>query len=111
MNNIIFIPIIIIALIVIAFIIYLITNSKNNKEPSASILDVNEVGVPSSAEFSYGYEKEETIVMNPVTEEKTDESSTSKEEKESVEEFPDISDDEEFDITTTIKNFNESEKE
>lgn len=102
MNYIILIPVVIIALIIIAFVIYLVANSKKEKETPASILDVNEVGVPSSSEFSYGYEKEETIVMNPVTEEK-------KEEKEKPEEFPDVSENDEFDITTAIKKSDESE--
>lgn len=101
MNYIILIPVIIIAIIIIAFVIYLVTNSKKEKETPASILDVNEVGVPSSSEFSYGYEKEETIVMNPVTEEKKEE--------EKPDDFPDVSDNEEFDITATIKKSDESE--
>lgn len=39
------------------------------EEAPASILDVNETGVPNNSEdveFSYGYEKEATVVMNPV---------------------------------------------
>ena len=61
-------------------------NKKNkNKEPEASILDVDEVGVPNTSElqdFSYGYEKEETIVMNPVTDENTNKDDNDKEKSE-----------------------------
>ena len=48
------------------------------EEKEASILDVDEKGVPNSSEdidFSYGYEKEATVVMDPVKE------NTSEEEK------------------------------
>lgn len=118
------IPIVIILIIVIVLAIYLIKNSKN-KEQSASILDVNEVGVPSSSEFSYGYEKEATIVMDPVNSEqqetKTEETSKEEpeEEKEEVkeetkleskEQFPDVSEEDILDITTTIKTDKESEE-
>ena len=73
LNNKIIIGIAIVVLIIVFIIIVLISKNKN-KEPEASILDVDEVGVPNTSElqdFSYGYEKEETIVMNPVTD-KTD---------------------------------------
>ena len=74
LNNKIIIGIAIAVLIIVFIIIVLISKSKKNKdkEPEASILDVDEVGVPNTSElqdFSYGYEKEETIVMNPVTDE------------------------------------------
>ena len=81
------IPIIIVSVCVILIIIVLIFNRRKNTEPEASILDVNEVGVPSTleaADFSYGYEKEETIIMNAVNEkqdEKTEEESKVEEEK------------------------------
>lgn len=42
---------------------------EKKEELQASILDVNESGVPNNSEnveFSYGYEKEATVVMNPV---------------------------------------------
>lgn len=76
LNNKIIIGIAIAVLIIVFIIIVLISKNKKNKnkEPEASILDVDEVGVPNTSElqdFSYGYEKEETIVMNPVTD-KTD---------------------------------------
>lgn len=76
LNNKIIIGIAIVVLIIVFIIIVLISKNKKNKnkEPEASILDVDEVGVPNTSElqdFSYGYEKEETIVMNPVTD-KTD---------------------------------------
>ena len=56
-----------------------------NKEPETSILDVDEVGVPNTSElqdFSYGYEKEETIVMNPVTDENNDKNDNDRKESE-----------------------------
>ena len=77
------IPIAIISIIIIAIIIVLVANSRKNSEPEASILDVNEVGVSSeTSDFSYGYEKEETVVMDPVkdTEEEQKEEEKTKEE-------------------------------
>ena len=76
-----------IAIIVLIIVIVIISKSKKdkNKEPEASILDVDEVGVPNTSElqdFSYGYEKEETIVMNPVTDENTDKNDNDREESE-----------------------------
>lgn len=71
-DYIILIPIAIVIVIIIGLIIYLVKNSKKTKEEPTSILDVNEVGVPSSSEFSYGYEKEETVVMNPINVENTE---------------------------------------
>ena len=73
--------------IIVFIIIMLISKSKKNKdkEPEASILDVDEVGVPNTSElqdFSYGYEKEETIVMNPVTDENDNNTDNDKEESE-----------------------------
>ena len=65
-----------IAIFIVVFILLLLVISKGkkkNNEQEASILDVNEVGVPNTSElkdFSYGYEKEETIVMEPVVDEK-----------------------------------------
>ncbi len=71
--NSIYIIIGVIVLILIISIIALISSNKNKEsESEASILDIEEVGVPNSSEtkdFSYGYEKEETIVMNPISEE------------------------------------------
>lgn len=68
-SDIIIAAVIIALLVVIAVIIFIINKSKKNSEPEASILDVEEVGVPSTSEandFSYGYEKEETIVMDAI---------------------------------------------
>ncbi len=63
----------VIAVIFITLIIIIVNILKSNKkEEEASILDVNEVGVEDK-EFSYGYEKEETIVMPKVEEEKKEE--------------------------------------
>jgi len=53
--------------IVLIIIIAIILKTKNkSKEENPSILDINEVGVSNNGDFSYGYEKEETVVMNPV---------------------------------------------
>ena len=87
LNNKIIIGIAIAVLIIVFIIIVLISKSKKNKdkEPEASILDVDEVGVPNTSElqdFSYGYEKEETIVMNPVTDENDNYTDNDKEESE-----------------------------
>ena len=83
MNNyILLIPMVVLAIIIIAIIIYLIKKSKDKDETSTSILDVNEVGVPSSSEFSYGYEKEETVVMNPINEETISKENTEEKERE-----------------------------
>lgn len=82
----------IVATLVVIFIIILIIIQKNKKskykEPEASILDVDEVGVPNTSElqdFSYGYEKEETIVMNPVSEKNISKTNNDKEESENDE--------------------------
>lgn len=50
--------------------------SEGTVEKKTSILDVDLEGVPESNEstFNYGYEKEDTIVMNPVEEENEKES-------------------------------------
>ena len=63
LNNKIIIGIAIAVLIIVFIIIVLISKSKKNKdkEPEASILDVDEVGVPNTSElqdFSYGYDNE-----------------------------------------------------
>lgn len=66
MNNIILIIIpIAIALILIIIGVVVILGSKN-KEAEPSILDVDMNGVSDDKDFSYGYEKEETVVMDPV---------------------------------------------
>lgn len=56
--------------------------SEGTAEKKTSILDVDLAGVPESDErtFNYGYEKEDTIVMNPV-EEGNDTKSTEEEKK------------------------------
>ena len=74
-------------IVLVIVIIAIISKSKKekNKEPEASILDVDEVGVPNTSElqdFSYGYEKEETIVMNPVTDENNDKNDNDRKESE-----------------------------
>lgn len=55
--------------------------SEGTAEKKTSILDVDLAGVPESNErtFNYGYEKEDTIVMNPVEEGK--ETKSTEEEK------------------------------
>ena len=62
-----------VALLIIIISIILIKKSKKDDEESASILDIDAVGVPDSKDFSYGYEKEETIIMQPVEEPKKEE--------------------------------------
>lgn len=84
-NILMIIPFAIIALLIIIVIIVLLKRSKKDDEIPASILDVDKVGVSDNNEFSYGYEKEETIVMQPVSEEKTEEENTSSEDKEEKE--------------------------
>ena len=62
-----------VALIVLVLIMVKLKNRNKDIEEFASILDVNEVGVNETKDFSYGYQKEETIVMNPVNEENKEE--------------------------------------
>lgn len=72
MDKILIIGIAVVVLIIIIVIVSLAKKKKENGDEEASILDIDEVGVPNTSElkdFSYGYEKEETIVMNPVKEE------------------------------------------
>lgn len=58
-------------------------DSENDSSYSnSSILDVKESGVPNNSEakdFSYGYEKEETVVMDPVKDDKDTEKDTTTE--------------------------------
>ena len=61
------IPAVVIVLIVIIAIV--LKGKNKSTEETHSILEVDEVGVSNDSDFSYGYEKEETVVMNPVTEE------------------------------------------
>lgn len=60
--------------IIVLLIVISIIKSKLNrtKEPLTSILDVDLNGVPSSSDmtFDYGYEKEDTVIMEPVEEKK-----------------------------------------
>lgn len=58
------------AILLIIVIVKVISGSKKDNEVTSSILDVDEVGVTDSKDFSYGYEKEETVVMNPIEENK-----------------------------------------
>ena len=82
---------IIIGSIVVLILIIIICNiikkqmEKNNEKP-ASILDVDLNGVPSSSDrsFDYGYEKEDTVVMEPIkkeTKKTTKKSNKSKQKK------------------------------
>ena len=61
---------IIIFILLIVIIVKLVSKSNKVTGEETSILDVNEVGVNEVKDFSYGYEKEETIVMDKVIEEK-----------------------------------------
>lgn len=77
LNNILFIGIVffVLVILIILFIILTKNNKNNDNEKEASILDINEEGVPNTSElkdFLYGYEKEETIVMDAVKENKND---------------------------------------
>lgn len=94
LNKLIIAGIIFVILIILIIVLIVVSKNKNkikaNSESEASILDVDEVGVPNTSElkdFSYGYEKEETIVMNPVTENniKNEETKENKEESENNE--------------------------
>ena len=73
-NSLIIILAIVLVVIIAVVVIFIISKkSKKVEEKPASILDVDNPGVPNSSEttnFSYGYEKEETVVMNPVDENK-----------------------------------------
>ena len=73
-NSLIIILAIVLVVIIAVVVIFVISKkSKKVEEKPASILDVDNPGVPNSSEttnFSYGYEKEETVVMNPVDENK-----------------------------------------
>ena len=89
LNKLIIAGIIFVILIILIIVLIVVSKNKNkikaNSEPEASILDVDEVGVPNTSElkdFSYGYEKEETIVMNPVTDENDNNTDNGKEESE-----------------------------
>ena len=89
LNKLIIAGIIFVILIILIIVLIVVSKNKNkikaNSEPEASILDVDEVGVPNTSElqdFSYGYEKEETIVMNPVTDENDNNTDNDKEESE-----------------------------
>ncbi len=76
LNLLIVISIIVMIIVIISLCIVLVSKSKKKvQEPSSSILDVNDIGVSNNTqEFSYGYEKEETVVMNPVDVEDNDDS-------------------------------------
>ena len=70
LNKLMIAGIIFVILIILIIVLIVVSKNKNknkaNNEPEASIF-----GVPNTSElkdFSYGYEKEETIVMNPITE-------------------------------------------
>ncbi|MBO6244562.1 MAG: hypothetical protein J6O41_08425 [Clostridia bacterium] len=68
-------------LILILVISTIIKIKKQSDEKPLSILDVDLNGVPASEDrtFDYGYEKEDTVVMNPVKTE-TDEKEEKKKE-------------------------------
>lgn len=53
--------------ILVIILVLVLSKNKKPKEEQSSILDINDIGVNNNQEFSYGYEKEETIIMNPVT--------------------------------------------
>lgn len=87
MSSLIIIGIIVAVILIVAIIlIVLLSKKKNNaKETPASILDIQNIGVSTNnQEFSYGYEKEETIVMQPVDVNTTTSSDTEKKESENI---------------------------
>ena len=87
MSSLVIIGIVVAVLLVIAIVmmIILLKSKKKEKEVPASILDVQNIGVSTgNQEFSYGYEKEETIVMDPVNVE-TESTDTQVDEKPSEE--------------------------
>ena len=96
MSNIIFyiIPLIFVTIVIVSIIVIKKSNKKNEADPS--ILDINVEGVSKDSDFSYGYEKEETIVMNPVDENiNQNEINEKEEQEENKEEFPDINEESE----------------
>ena len=72
MNQIIKISIWVLVGLIVIYIIYSIIKAKKNskKEPPASILDIDIDGVLDDRTFEFGFEKEDTIVMEQVKEEK-----------------------------------------
>lgn len=78
----------VVAILIIIIVVSLLKKSKKEDIDNSSILDVDVVGVPEVSDFSYGYEKEETVVMQPVNQETTEEPKENEntEEKENKEE-------------------------
>lgn len=70
----------VVALIIIIMIISSIikTRKEAKKGPSASILDIDIEGVDEDKTFEFGYEKEDTVVMPQVKEEKPKKKTTTK---------------------------------
>ena len=63
------IVVLVLALAFLAGLLFKKFTKKNSVEGEPSILDINSNGVPNqsdNSEFKYGYEKEATVVMNPV---------------------------------------------
>lgn len=69
MSSLIIISLVVAVILIFAIILIVLLSKRKNKdkEVPASILDVQNIGVSTNnQEFSYGYEKEETVVMQPV---------------------------------------------
>ena len=56
----------VVVIAVLVAIVLIVKKNKQVKEPEPSILDVQNTGVNENQDFSYGYEKESTIVMQPL---------------------------------------------
>lgn len=87
MSSLIIIGIILTIILIITIILTVLLSKKKNKnkEVPASILDIQNIGVSTNnQEFSYGYEKEETIVMQPVNVNTTASCNTEKKESENI---------------------------
>ena len=70
-NEVLVVIVALVLLILIVSLLVLLKKKNSNNDDNISILDIDDIGVSTNdSEFSYGYEKEATIVMNPVTEEK-----------------------------------------
>lgn len=77
---IIYISILFVAGLLLIYLIYTIIKAKKNakKEPPASILDIDVDGVLDDKTFEFGFEKEDTIVMEQVKEETPKKKTTTK---------------------------------
>ena len=81
-NEVLIVIVALVLLILIVSLLVLLKKKNSNNDDNISILDIDDIGVSTNdSEFSYGYEKEATIVMNPVTDEQIKEEVTEKKEQ------------------------------